>query len=116
MEKMEQTLLKIISAVGTARSNYIEAINSAQKGEFDEAEKLCKEAKEIFIQGHEAHANLLSKEANGEKVDGGLLLIHTEDQLMSAEDFGILAVEFIETLKLVYDLKKKTDGSVNATK
>ena len=107
MGTMEQTLLQIISAVGTARSNYIEAIKMAQKGDFETAYNLCQEAKEVFIQGHELHANLLTKEANGERTDGGLLLIHAEDQLMSAEDFGILAEEFITTLKQIYDLKNR---------
>ena len=116
MNTMEQTLLQIISAVGIARSNYIEAIKAAQKGDFESAYKLCQEAKEVFIQGHEAHATLLTKEANGERVDGGMLLIHAEDQLMSAEDFGILAEEFITTLKQIYDLKHQIGENAHETK
>lgn len=39
---------------------------------------------------------MITKEAAGEKIEGGILLVHAEDQLMSAEAFSILAEEFID--------------------
>lgn len=96
MEEMEELCFEIISNVGTARSNYIEAIQCAKEGRFEEADVLIKDAKEYFIKGHDVHAQLLAKEASGEKLDAGVILIHAEDQLMSAEAFSILADEFID--------------------
>ncbi|WP_279123624.1 PTS lactose/cellobiose transporter subunit IIA [Holdemania filiformis] len=95
MEGLELISFQIISAVGTARSSYIEAIHAAKAGRFEEAEALIKQGQEIFIEGHHAHASLIQQEADGEPVPFALLLMHAEDQLMSAEAFGILAEEFV---------------------
>lgn len=101
MEEMALVAFQIISNVGAARSSYIEAIHEAKKGDFEAAEKLIAEGKEMFVLGHHAHADLISKEAGGESVEISLLLLHAEDQLMSAESFGILAEEFIEVYKKI---------------
>jgi PTS system cellobiose-specific IIA component len=99
MEGMELISFKIISAVGTARSLYIEAIQEAKKGNFQRAEELIKEGEEVFIQGHHAHSELIQQEACGQAVVPTLMLMHTEDQLMSADGFKIIAEEFIEVYK-----------------
>jgi len=96
MEGMELISFQIIAAVGTAKSMYIEAIQAAKKGDFDEADQLIKEGAEVFLDGHKAHASLIQKEASGEKVDFSLLLMHAEDQLMNAETTKLMAVEIIE--------------------
>lgn len=102
MEGLELVIFQIISTVGTARSCYIEAIKAARTGDFEKAEKLMEEGVTAFAKGHEFHAGLIQKEADGDHVEVSLLLIHAEDQLMSAETFKILAEEIIETNKLVY--------------
>lgn len=101
MQGLELISFQIISAVGTARSCYIEAIHLAKNGKFDEAEALMKEGQNVFIEGHHAHAELIQKEASGEKSEFALLLMHAEDQLMSAEAFGILAQEFIDVYRKI---------------
>lgn len=98
MEGLELIAFQIISAVGTARSSYIEAIQEAKKGNFEGAEKLIAEGDEVFVEGHDAHAKLLQEEANGNSVVS-LLILHAEDQLMSAEGFKTIACEFIEVYK-----------------
>ena len=102
MEGLELISFQMISAVGTARSMYIEAIHLAKEGKFEDADKLIKEAQGYFAEGHHAHAELIQQEASGEKVEFALLLMHAEDQLMSAEAFGILAEEFISVYKLLH--------------
>ena len=96
MEGMELISFQIISAVGTARSMYIDAIEEAKKGNIEQARKLIEEGEEIFVEGHKAHAGLIQQEANGESVIPQLLLVHAEDQLMSAEAFKIIAEQFID--------------------
>ncbi len=99
MEGTELVAFNIIAAVGTARSCYINAIDAAAAGNFEEAEASIKEGQEAFTGGHDAHAQLLTKTAQGEKVEMDLLLTHAEDQLMSAEAFGILAERFVALYK-----------------
>ncbi|SJZ38562.1 PTS lactose/cellobiose transporter subunit IIA [Anaerorhabdus furcosa] len=96
MEGLELLAFQIISTVGTARSLYIEAIQEAKKGDFEEATKKMEEGSQLFLEGHHAHAELIQKEANGEITSINLLLVHAEDQLMSAEGFKIIAQELIE--------------------
>ena len=88
MEGLELICFQIISNVGGARSCFINAIQEAKEGRFDEAEKMMDEGDQLFQQ-----------EAGGEKIDFALLLLHAEDQLMSAEGFKILAAEFIDVYK-----------------
>lgn len=101
MEGIELISFQIISAVGAARSMYIEAIHLAKEGKFEEAQEMIRQGQETFIQGHHAHAELVQKEAAGEKSEYSLLLMHAEDQLMSAEAFGILAEEFVDVYKMM---------------
>ena len=95
MEGLEMAAFQIIAAVGSARSLYIEAIDLASEGNFDEARAKIKEGEEAFNGGHQAHGELLTKYANGELPPMDILMTHAEDQLMSAEAFGILANKFI---------------------
>ena len=107
MEGLELTAFQIISSVGTARSSYIEAIRAAKSGDFDGAKKLIKEGDEMFVEGHNAHAGLLEKEANNEVGPLGLLMVHAEDQLMSAEAFKTIALEFIDSYERIEALEAK---------
>lgn len=111
MNGIEQICFRIISAVGSARSSYIEAIKEARKGRFDIAQKRMEEGREVFVEGHQAHAELLQQEAGGSHIDVQLLLVHAEDQLMSAEGFSILARELIETYRLIYEGMAKTEDA-----
>ncbi|MCH4206523.1 MAG: PTS lactose/cellobiose transporter subunit IIA [Solobacterium sp.] len=103
MEGTELIAFNIIATVGTARSSYISAIDAAAEGNFDEAEKLIKEGQDAYVEGHDAHAKLLTQTAQGNAVTMDLLLTHAEDQLMSAEAFGILAERFVTLYKKIYN-------------
>lgn len=107
MEGIELQCFQIISAVGMARSSYIEAIQEAKKGNFDLAREMVAEGEKSFLGGHEAHAKLIQQEASGTKVEPCLLLIHAEDQLMSAESFKIIAEEMIENYVRITALESK---------
>ncbi len=96
MDGLELISFQIISAVGTARSMYIEAIQLAKEGKFSEARANIEEGEKVFVEGHHAHAELIQQEASGNKVEFQLLLMHAEDQLMSAEAFKIIATELID--------------------
>lgn len=101
---MEMIYFQIISAVGMARSMFIEAIQKAKVGDFEAAFKCMEEGNEYFIEGHQAHAKLIQKEASGNKLEFTLILVHAEDQFMSAEAFKILAKEFIDVYKRIEEV------------
>jgi len=106
MQGLELVSFQIIASVGEARSCYITAIDAAAEGDFEKAAENIKAGKEAFIGGHDAHAGLLTKMANGEMPAMDLLLTHAEDQLMSAEAFGILAERFVTLYKKLYKVEE----------
>ena len=67
MNGNELISFQIISAVGTARSMYVEAIQEAKKGNIQAAKQLIEDGVKVFVDGHHAHASLIQKEAAGEK-------------------------------------------------
>ncbi len=103
----EMEWLKIITAVGNARSKYIEAIQEAKAGNYEACNALVREGNESYAAGHRIHAELISKEAGGEKNEFSLLFMHAEDQLMSAETFKILLHEFLDICRRFDELERR---------
>lgn len=101
MDRVELICFEMISAVGNARSLYMEAIQEAKNKNYKRAEELIKEGEESFANGHHAHSELIQNEANGEATNITLLLLHAEDQMMSAESFKFIAEEFIDVYKAI---------------
>ena len=99
MEGLELVSFQIIAAAGSARSSYVEALQAAKKGNYEEADALIKQGDNDFVEAHHVHAELIQKFAAGEDLGANILLIHAEDQVMSAEVLKIMAVEFIELYK-----------------
>ncbi len=95
----EMQCLQIISEAGNARSKYIEAIQEAKAGDYEACNELLRQGNEAYAKGHRIHADLLSQEAGGKKAHLDLLLVHAEDQLMSAESFKILCTEFLDVYR-----------------
>lgn len=93
---MEEICFEMICHVGEARSSFIEAIQKAKVGSFAEARALIESGQQSFNQGHKVHARLIHSEMEGKRDHLSLILIHAEDQLMSAETFKILSEEFID--------------------
>ncbi len=92
---MSLVSLEIIGQAGTAKTSFIEAIRFASKGMIQEAEQAYAEGDEAFVEAHKTHAAILTKFANGENIDVDVLLVHAECQLMSTEDFKVIAEELI---------------------
>lgn len=102
----ELLCLQIITDVGNARSKYIEAIQEAKAGNYEACNDLLREGNECYVKGYRTHADLVGKEAGGERTELSLLLVHAEDQLMSAESFKILCTEFLDVYRKFDDLQE----------
>ncbi|MFC6401252.1 PTS lactose/cellobiose transporter subunit IIA [Mammaliicoccus sciuri] len=95
MEKYEQIAFQIITNVGMAKSNYMQAIQEAKEGNFETSENLVTEGNQFLVEGHKVHKDLIQAEASGEPVPLNLLLSHAEDQLISTEVIKEMAKELI---------------------
>ena len=92
----DRIAFQIIASAGTARSCFVEAMDLAEEGKIEAAEEKIREGKEEFRKGHQIHAELLQKMAEGTLGQVSLLLVHAEDQLMSAEDFSIFSERIVQ--------------------
>ena len=107
MEGLELICFNIISTVGMAKSSYVEAMRAAAKGDYELCEAKMKEGDDFYSKGHDAHLELLAKEANGEDFAPGVILMHAEDQMMAAEVVRLMAEENIKMSKKIQALENK---------
>ncbi|SFL48888.1 PTS lactose/cellobiose transporter subunit IIA [Halanaerobium salsuginis] len=110
----EEIVFKIITAAGNAKGLAFEALNFAREGKFDQANETLKECKEFFHEAHDIQTELITKEAQGEKTEVGILMVHAQDHLTSATLTKDLIEEMIKTQKELYKLKHER-GNENAS-
>lgn len=101
-ENLESVMTLIIHA-GNAKSAAMEAIHLSKTGEFQEADEKIKEAFSEITLAHNGQTKLLTMEASGTPVEISLLLIHSQDHLMTA-------LNFVEVAKEIIELHKKIAG------
>lgn len=81
------------------------AIDEAKAGHAERSRKLLKQADAKLKQAHQAQTQMLTYEARGEKVDVTLLMVHSQDHLMSAMTIRRLADEIIDLYQQVQSRK-----------
>jgi len=99
IENMEVIIFEIISQGGTAKGLAYEALDAAEKGDFERAEQLLKEADTCLGEAHKIQSNLIQAEARGERADLSLLLVHAQDHLMTAIEARTLIEHMIRMYK-----------------
>lgn len=107
MEGIELISFQVISSAGAAKSNYIQAIEKAEEGDFERAEELIAEGYENYMKAHEIHQDLVTKEAGGEKVPVTLILTHAEDQLITSEVLRVMADQILKLRKEIKEINEK---------
>lgn len=101
MEGMELISFQIIAAVGGARASFMDAMKSAREGDFEKASECINQGEAQMTEGHKAHMEVLTMQANGEDIPFDLLLVHAEDQMMNTETIRIMAEEIISLYKMI---------------
>ncbi len=99
---IEVIAMELVGNAGEARSLAFEALSEAKKGNFDKAQELLEQSKEASLKAHHTQTELICNEADGNKVEIGLLMVHAQDHLMTS----ILARELITELIEIYKIKK----------
>lgn len=85
MNKEEASMIgfQLVAYAGNAKSNLMEALDEAEKQNFERVDELIKEADENIKEAHNTQTQLLAKEASGDNIDLGLILVHGQDHLMT---------------------------------
>lgn len=105
----EETIFTIITEAGNAKSMAFEALEMAKKGEFKKARELVKKSTDNFNKAHDIQTDLITKEANGEKSEVGILMVHAQDHLATATLAKDLVKEMIRMEEEIWELKNKED-------
>ncbi|HLR62920.1 MAG TPA: PTS lactose/cellobiose transporter subunit IIA [Lentibacillus sp.] len=91
-----ETAFQIILYAGNGKSNAMEAIQEAKDGNFVKSDELMEAAGEELNKAHDYQTKLLQGEANGEESPLNLMLVHSQDHLMTSMTVRDLAVELVE--------------------
>lgn len=100
MDNITEIAFQIILFAGNGKSNAMEAIQEAKSGNFEAADDLIEEAGTELGKAHEYQTKLLQQEASGESSPINVMLIHSQDHLMTSMTVRDLAVEIIEIYKI----------------
>lgn len=95
-DQYEAICFQIISAAGSAKSCFLEAIEAAKNNE--SYQEMLEEGEKIFASAAVSHAQALQLDAQ-EDLDFGLLLMHAETILSSAETIKDLSSTIIQLIK-----------------
>ena len=98
---IEEIAMELVGNAGESRSLAFEALNAAKKGDYEEAGKKLQESKEKMLRAHHIQTELICREADGEKVELGLIMVHAQDHLMTAILARDLIAEMIEVYKKI---------------
>lgn len=105
-ELQMQTTMGLIINAGNAKSFAVEAIKAAKEGNFDEAHSKLDEAQKALVEAHNTQTGMLTKEAQGEHAQVTLLMVHSQDHMMTAITFVDLATNFVDVYEELDELKK----------
>lgn len=94
-ESLELISFGIVASAGQARSMAMEAIAQAREGDIKGARSLLEESRKVGLEAHDEQTKLLSREAGGEHVPVDVLLVHSQDHLMTSMLCQDLAEEII---------------------
>ena len=98
----EKVAFEIISLAGDAKSELQKALKLAHDGKYDEAQAQIQKATPQLNKAHELQTQeLLTREANGEKLQFNVLISHAQDYLMTTYTMKDVVSEIVNLYKLI---------------
>lgn len=98
----EKVAFDIISLAGDAKAELQKALKLAHEGKFAETKSLIDKASQQLQEAHKLQTQeLLTREANGEKLQFNVLISHAQDYLMTTYTLKDVAIEIINLYQLI---------------
>lgn len=97
-EDLEQIAFEIVAYSGDARTKLLNAVKEAKNKNFEKCEELIRDAKECLADAHKSQTEMITAEAQGNKIDVGFLTVHAQDHLMTT----LLLKDIIDNLLDIY--------------
>ncbi|MBP2033562.1 PTS system cellobiose-specific IIA component [Clostridium algifaecis] len=105
---LEKIIFNLVLHGGNARGKAYDALDAAEIGDFEAAKKCLEEADDEFYKGHNYQNLLIQGQMENETPN--FLVIHAQDQLMTALSEKNLIKREITLYKKVAELEKKVDN------
>jgi len=99
--EQETLCLELITHAGNGRAESFLALQAAKQGDFAQAAEYLAVAERELGKAHTTQTKLLVGEAQGVGMTPSLLLVHAQDQLMTAISERGLIAELIELYKRI---------------
>jgi len=100
---MEQEIFEIITHAGDSRAYAFEALGEAENKNYDKAEELLKKAREELRLAHNTQTKLIQAEINAKGIKITLLIVHAQDQLMTAMSENSLIEKMVRMYKVIHE-------------
>ena len=97
-ETIQEMSFEIIGYAGNSFSYFYEAVEEMMEENKERAKELYNLGKKELTQAHKVQTDLLISEANGEKVNTNVILIHAQDHLMTTIMYERIAKQMIRIL------------------
>ena len=107
-EKYEVAFQVIMNA-GNSKSSSMMAIEAAREFNFEEAQRLLKEADKDLREAHHVQTELIQQESQGSGVNVNIILVHSQDHLTMAMITRERAEEILNLYKIIKELKDKIE-------
>jgi PTS system cellobiose-specific IIA component len=107
----ETVIFEIILHAGNARAEAYDALAAARSGDFAAAAAHMARAEEEVGVAHHAQADVIQREAAGEKQEISLLFVHAQDHLMTAIAEKSLISHMIDMEKTIRDLTARLEAT-----
>ncbi|KGJ48837.1 MULTISPECIES: PTS lactose/cellobiose transporter subunit IIA [Paraclostridium] len=95
----QDKILKVIIHAGNAKSHIYEALHCAKKCDFKKCDEYMESANEEILEAQKIQTSLINKDAEGKNVEISMLLIHSQDHLMTCLSERNLVKEIIDLRK-----------------
>ena len=105
-DPLEEYIFNIIGFSGMAKYYASEALKSARKGNFEEADEFLKKSDEEFSKAQDSEGALAKNRNEVSKECGELILIHSQDHYMGTMTYRELAKEMVDMCRKYSDMEK----------
>lgn len=105
MENYEETIFKIIVYAGEGKGFSYDALVAAEEGHFDEVTHCFEQADAAFTKAHKIQTEIIQAETRGEGEPVSLLMVHAQDQLMTAMESRTLIEHLVSLQKQIKEIE-----------
>lgn len=102
-ERIIEISFSIIGSAGEAKFKAKEALELAREGKIEEARERVEDAEKALTVAHREQTELITKQANDEKIDMTVVLVHAQDHLMTTMSEIGLTKEFINVYEMLHN-------------